>query len=158
MDIKDLEMEVLKKGDLSSNDEDIEYKGYVDTGWVETEKEHKILHGTSYASTVDLYGGPVDNGGLISADTDSYIARWDRAGQTNVIEELLLNTICSNNISATKRLSINLNNSSSMANLRLKDDTYISESIFMFEGYTLNPTEESIKYNLVEVKADGYTL
>ena len=152
--IKDLELSVVKKGTLSPDEEDIEYIGTVNTGWTNKKQEHTIKHGCSYSNI----GTPIDNGGLISKQTRAYIGQWYRAGEVGTIEELLLNSICSNNVTSTKKIGINLNNSTSLAELRLIDTTLLSGSMFILEGYEIDPTEESVNYDLVEVKVDGYEL
>jgi len=154
VDLKDLEIGFVGKGDLDPDTQDILYDGYVTASWSSYEKETVLTHGTSY-STIDG-ATSVDNGGLINNDTDAYFARWIRGGNTAPIEELLVESILSNNQSGSKCLSgITLNCTSSIQDIILTDPTYLTGSIFMAGGYTLDPTEESIKYNLIEVKKDG---
>ena len=152
IDIKDLEIDVLRKGDLDPDDEDPEYSGAISAVWTNEKNDSTIVHGNSSIET------PVDRGGLMyqSGTGYKYIQTWKRNGITEPIEVLLLTSIMSNNGVPGKKLTVNLNCWDIFPALRIKDTNHLDGKTFMFAGGTLNPTECSMEGTYMEIKQDNF--
>ena len=148
--LKDIVIDVVRKGDLSEQHDDIEYEANTTSSWTDHMGTIQLKHGTS-----DTVGSPIDRAGLLKPVLGySWWDEFKREGQSNRLEKLLASSIASNFSGSIKGLDITLNSASPTASFTLSDVTYHSGSIFLTTGFEMNPTKRSCKYELAEIRRD----
>lgn len=153
-EIRDIKIElVTNPGMKAVSTDDLEYVGEINQAWMDEGQDMEMNHGGSAA-----YGSPWDNGAILYLDTGVYyhVTEWTRAGETDIIEKLLLNSIQSNGENSTTRINgIKLNNITSLPFLRIKDTTNLSGKILMVAGGYIDPSRDLFNADLVEIIADN---
>lgn len=155
--IRDIKVElVTNPGMQPATFDDLEYIGEVDQGYLDDGDPVTLNLGCSAD-----YGTPWDNGAICYDDSGTYrhVTEWTRAGETDTIERLLLNTVQSNREVKTVRLQgLALNNVTHLPFLRIKDSTHLSGKMLMLAGGVLDPAMDSLDCDLVEIIADNMTI
>lgn len=150
--LRDITIDFVQVGTLSEQTDDPEYfYRFDDSGLTNKTKSITLNHGDSSNET------PVDNGALIYSDEHGvkhHIASWSRGGITGSVEELLLDSYINNYSASSIEYDIEIDNPLSLPSLRMTDEYSRSGTIFMYGGGTINPTEQSEKVHLIEVKKD----
>ncbi len=131
--------------DISNND--VEYIGLLDNAYKEEGKKVELICGTNAKTT--------DRGKLMKLSGTTYtpIATWTRQGQTDKIETLLLNSLCSN----YKKGFVTLNGMvlrSTINQLNIITDTFSSGKLFAIKGIDVNYQDNIATCTLEEVMPD----
>lgn len=144
--IKDISMRLVNNDGSEISDSDIQYTGQLNKLFAEEGKEIKLTTGTAIGYT-DLAKIMKPGGG-----TYLPVNLWERAGQTFNIEELLLNSLCSNYRDNFITLnSVRLKNEFSILSV-FTDTTFlehnpkmmIKSSVIDYANYTHDVTLEEI--------------
>jgi len=153
-EIRDIKIElVTNPGMKAVSTDDLEYVGEIQQAWLDEGQDVILNQGGSAA-----HGSPFDNGAIMYLDSGVYyhVTQWTRAGVTNIIEKLLLNTIHSNGENSTTRINgIKLNNLTHLPYLRIKDTTHLPGKILMVAGGMIDPSRDLFDQDLVEIVADN---
>jgi len=151
--ISDLSVEVV---DISTYytmvKNDVEYVGYLNTNFQDEASKVSLICGT--AAT------PIDRGKLMYSGSTGYnpIYNWTRNSTTANIENLLINSLTSNNKRGYYTLTnLNLHNNFNILNL-LADNTYLSGKQFMLNSFKIDYEDATINCSAVEITADQNTL
>lgn len=131
--------------------DDVEYIGELNINFKEAAEDINLIHGT------DTF--LIDRGKLFYHDGTNYksIDEWTRAGNTNKIEELLLNTAVSNFETSTVKLSGTLNDTFNALQI-ITDTSQLSGEKFAVLGQQINYCEGTNNVVLCQVLTDNLTL
>ncbi|NVN97420.1 hypothetical protein HXX01_04315 [Candidatus Nomurabacteria bacterium] len=140
--------------ELNSND--IEYTGYMDKNVKDNGPNLTLLLGTN----VNSY--PLAKGSLLylSGSTFDNMTTWTRQGKTDIIENLLLNSIESNYKTQSIQLSVTLNKLYDLTdnhiycNIGKYYNTWFPDVKFMVAGLTHNFTNSSTEIVFIEARKD----
>lgn len=150
--IRNLKISIVNLDGSEVEDTDVEYIG----------KLNKLFarEGEEITLKVGSQNGFVDSAAIFKLNTGLYysIPEWTRAGQTYKIEELLLNSLCSNyRMNYLTLLNMNLKNEFGIMNV-ITDSTYLSGKKFMVKSANIDFAEYRNTVNLVEISEDDLTI
>lgn len=136
-------------------DEDVEYIGYLDKAYKDEAERVDLICGT------DFYRA--DRGKIMRKYTQNLIdyyagiKQWTRKGQTRKIEELLLNSLSSNNRAGYITLnSMKLKNN--FSHLNILTDGLIADKKFMVKSLRRDYYSNTNECSLVEISPDELTI
>lgn len=150
--IRNLKITIVNIDGSEVEDSDIEYIGKLNKLFAQEGETITLKTGT--------YVGYVDSAGILREDSGLYygIDEWTRDGQTYKIEELLLNSLCSNyRMNYLTLLNMNLKNEFGIMNV-ITDSTYLSGKKFMVKSANIDFAEYRNTVNLVEISEDELTI
>lgn len=129
---------------------DIEYTAYLDPLQKEEADKIELICGTDITYA--------DRAKIMYLDTVyKALKLWTRAGQTNCIETLLLNSLSSNYRAGYYTLN-NMKLANSFGPLNVFTDTYTGSKVFMVKQMTINYRDNTIECTLVEISEDQLTI
>jgi len=132
-------------------DTDVEFIGLLDKTYQNEGEKIELTCGTDAQFS--------DRGKILWNDSGEYkhITEWTRNGQTFKIEELLLNSLCSNYRSGFITLmGMKLKNNFSLINVI--SDSFIGARKLMIKSANVNYEENTVECSLVEIKPDELTI
>ena len=150
--IKNLQIRLVNFDGSEIEDNDIEYIGQLNKMFSQEGEQIILKTGTQSKFA--------DRAKIIRPDGDGYkdVTDWTRAGQTYKIEELLLNSLCSNyRMNYITLLNMNLKNEFGIMNV-ITDSTYLSGKKFMVKSANIDFAEYRNTVNLVEISEDELTI
>lgn len=146
--IKDLQLSFVNYDGTEISDTDIEYIGLLNELYANAGETITLTTGTQSKFS--------DRAKIMQYDGSDYsdILEWTRDSQTYKIEELLLNSLCSNHQANYVTLTnMNLKNDFGLINV-LTDTDYLPTEKLMVKSANINFAENSVNCNLVEISQD----
>lgn len=133
------------------SDKDVEYVGYLDPLFKDEGEKVTLLCGTESSAS--------DRAKILWMDNGTYrpIREWTRAFQTFKIEELLLNSLCSNYRAGYLTLS-NMNLKNGFNHSNVLTDSFTGTSKFMVKSSKVNYRDNLNECALIEVFPDELTI
>lgn len=151
--IKNLAITIVNFDGSEIEDSDIEFTGQLNKLFAEEGEEITLTTGTQSRF--------VDNAKILRKESDEYydIFEWTRAGQTYRIEELLLNSLCSNYRANFITLnSVKLKNEFSLMSV-ITDTTFLEDNPKMMIKSSMIDYENYLhEVTLVEISEDELTI
>lgn len=150
--LRNLQISLVNFDGSEIEDSDIEYIGQLNKLFSQEGEEITLKTGTNSKFA--------DRAKIIRPDGDSYadITEWTRDGQTYKIEELLLNSLCSNyRVNYITLLNMNLKNEFGIMNV-ITDSTYLSGKKFMIKTANIDYANYVNNVTLVEIFEDELTI
>lgn len=150
--LRNLQISLVNFDGSEIEDSDIEYIGQLNKLFSQEGEEITLKTGTNSKFA--------DRAKIIKSDGGGYsdITEWNRDGQTYKIEELLLNSLCSNyRMNYLTLLNMNLKNEFGIMNV-ITDSTYLGSKKFMVKSATIDFAEYRNTVNLVEISEDELTI
>ena len=146
--LKNIAIKLVNIDGSEINDTDTEYIGLLDPLYANQGETITLKTGTQ--------GRFSDRAKIMQYDGSDYsdILEWTRDSQTYKIEELLLNSLCSNHQANYVTLTnMNLKNAFSFINV-LTDSSYLPTEKLMVKSANINFAENAVNCNLVEISQD----
>lgn len=146
--IRNLKFSLVNLDGSEIEDSDSEYIGKLNKLFSQEGEEIQLKTGSNSKFS--------DLGMIIRPDGDGYavVTEWTRAGETYRIEELLLNSLCSNyRMNFITLINMNLKNEFGIMNV-ITDSTYLSGKKFMVKSANIDFAEYRNTVNLVEISED----
>lgn len=146
--IKNIAVKLVNIDGSEIQDTDTEYIGLLDPLYANAGERITLKTGTQ--------GRFSDRAKIMQYDGSDYsdILEWTRDSQTYKIEELLLNSLCSNHQANYVTLTnMNLKNAFSFINV-LTDSSYLPTEKLMVKSANINFAENAVNCNLVEISQD----
>lgn len=146
--LKNIAIKLVNIDGTEINDTDTEYIGLLDPLYANQGETITLKTGTQ--------GRFSDRAKIMQYDGSDYsdILEWTRDSQTYKIEELLLNSLCSNHQANYVTLTnMNLKNAFSFINV-LTDSSYLTTEKLMVKSANINFAENVVNCNLVEISQD----
>jgi hypothetical protein len=149
--IKNLAINLVNYDGSEISDTDVEFIGLLDKTYQNEGEKIELTCGTDAQFS--------DRGKILWNDAGEYkhITEWTRTGQTFKIEELLLNSLCSNyRAGFITLMDMKLKNNFSLMNVI--SDSFIGARKLMIKSANVNYEENTIECSLVEIKPDELTI
>lgn len=150
--LRNLQISLVNFDGSEIEDSDIEYIGQLNKLFSQEGEEITLKTGTNSKFA--------DRAKIIRPDGGGYadITEWTRDGQTYKIEELLLNSLCSNyRMNYLTLLNMNLKNEFGIMNV-ITDSTYLSGKKFMVKAANIDYANYVNNVTLVEISEDELTI
>jgi len=152
-EVKDIKIELIRRPELTNaNTDDIEYLAEFDDTWRDEAPKITLNHGTS-----GVAGTPFDRGGLIYDDSGDkeFFTEHTRAGDTDTIENLLLNSLQANYENSRVEISAEIVNTTGAGLLRYIDGSYLSGKVLFATKSEYDPALGYEAVDLEEVIEDS---
>lgn len=146
--IRNLKLSLVNLDGSEIEDSDSEYIGQLNKLFSQEGEEITLKTGSNSKFS--------DRAMIIKPDGDGYsvITEWTRAGETYKIEELLLNSLCSNyRMNYISLLGMNLKNEFGIMNV-ITDSTYLGSKKLMIKSASVDYANYRNTVNLVEISQD----
>lgn len=149
--LKNLNIDIVNQNSSEIPDDDVEYIGTLDDRFKNEGKKIVLTTGT------DVYAS--DKAKLTWKDGVDYksISEWTRSGQTYKIEELLLNSICSNYRFGFYKLD-NMVLRQGFSILNVLTDDNIADKVFMIKSAKFDYDMNQVEVSLWETSPDNLTI
>jgi len=147
-----LSIDIVQPDGTVIPESDVEYIGMLDSNYANEADKVSLICGTE--SSISDRGKLLYNNGTVFKPIKS----WSRGGTTDIIENLLLNSLSSNFKAGYYTLnSLELSNSFNNINI-LKNSTYLSDKYFMLSSYKISYENSIINCTITEINNDSNTL
>ena len=150
--IKNLEVTIVEGHGEKLNTNDKEYIGLLDPDFQNEGKKVMLKSGTN-TREVDLAQE------LYNDATKGFtpVSTWTRAGQTEQIEKLLLNSYVSNFKAGTNKIT-NLSLKNDISIWKTLTDSFRAGRVFMLKSAKIDYWDDKIECDVVEIKQDELTI
>lgn len=155
--INNIEVKVTLGDGTEISNTDKEYIGLLDPNFQNEGKKVTLKSGTNLYNVDNAKEMYIDTLSAFPSNDYTWIGLWTRAGQTDKIENLLLNSYVSNFKAGTNKITnLALENNASI--WQAITDSYRSGRIFMVKRAKIDYWDNKIECDIAEVKQDELTI